>query len=849
MFKAMLRGLLAHRLRLVLSALAVVLGTMFMSAAFVAGDTLGRGFEDLFATVNADIDVEVTANAAGPARPQGDVATAFLDQATADRVAAVPGVATATARVISNGARAIGRDGKVVGTSGPPRFGTNWVQEPGDLVQLRSGRPPVAPDEIAVNAGLATGGGYAVGDPVDVLTLQPRRTFTLVGIFGYRGGRDSLGGETTVAFTTPVAQQLMLGTTGVFTGVDLTAAPGVSADELARRVGAVAGPALRVRTGAQVADEQSRDLRTFTTGLKSGLVVFALIGLFTGTFLIFNTFSMLVAQRTRELALYRSFGANRGQVNRAVLGESALLGLASSIVGLALGIGIGWLLVEALQRVTGANLPTGGVTVRPYVIISTLLVGTAITVVAASVPAVRASRVPPIAALREAVTPDRPLTWLTVAGAVVLAAGALLLALKVTDVVHGNLWQLLGGGGLLAFLGLALLAPALSRPFTAALGTVVGRGVPGRLGTRNTGRHPRRTAVTASALMIGVALVAGAGVFSTSTKAGVNRLFRQDLNAQLVVMSDLAAGPTAGFDPSLAGRMQAIPGVQTALAVRTDRVMLGGRTVAIQAGDVAAAATVFRLTATQGTVRPLAPGEILLDEATATAGHLAVGDTVPMRTSRGAERAERVIGVFARNQVAGGPFVSPADAAAFTTPLAQQGFVKVADPARVPAVKAQLTALFAGNPEVSVVDATALAAQQARLLDVILTILNLLLGLTILVAVLGVINTLLLSVFERTREFGLVRAVGMSRGQVGRMITVESVLISVYGTVLGLVAGVALGVTVVQALRSGGILQLAISWTYLLVILVLSVVAGVIAAILPAIRAARLNVLEAIAYE
>jgi putative ABC transport system permease protein len=849
----MLRSLLAHKLRLVLSAVAVVLGTLFMSAAFVAGDTIAAGFEQLFTTVNQGVDVQVTAelpisNGQGQGPP---VVTAFVDQATADKIAAVPGVARSVPSVASNGARVIGKDGKVVGTTGPPRNGLGWTSNtggPGDLIQLRTGRGPAAPDEIAINASLAKTTGFRIGDRVDVLTLQPRRTFTLVGIFGFRGGRDTLGGETAVAFTLPVAQQLMLGRTGVFTNIEVTAAPGVSPQELKRRVAGVVGPGFVVRTGAEAARAASRDVAAFTSVLKTGLVVFALIGLFTGAFLIFNTFSMLVAQRTGELALYRAFGASRGQVNRSVLIESILVGLLASILGLLLGIGIGWGLVQGLEALANTSLPIVGVTVRPYAIITTLLVGTAITVLAALVPSLRASRVAPIAAIREAAFADRPLWRLTVAGAVVLAAGAGLLAVKLTNLVEGNLGLLLGAGGVLAFLGVAMLAPVLSRPCTGLLGRLFGRGVAGRLGTRNTGRNPRRTAVTAAALTIGVTLATGAGVFVSSAKAGVSKLFRQDLNAELGVVSDFSAGAAGGFDPALAGQMRAIPGVQTALAVRADRVQLGGSGAMVSATDVDAARTIFRLTPKEGELRPLNAGELLLDEATAGNRRLAVGDTVTMRTSRGGDMIERVVGVFARNQVVGGPLVSPADAGTFTSPLAQQGFVKVTDPGQVAPVRAQLDRLFAANPEISVVDSSALLAQQNRLLDVILAILYVLLALTILVAVLGVINTLLLSVFERTRELGLLRAVGLGRGQVGRMVTVESILISVFGTLLGIVVGVALGVAIVSALGSR-FLSLTVPWTYLVITLALAVLAGVVAAILPAIRAARLNVLQAIAYE
>jgi putative ABC transport system permease protein len=848
MFRAMLRGLLAHKLRLLLSALAVVLGTMFMSAAFVAGDTMAKGFENLFSTANENLDVQVTAKSDAPRSEQGnEVATAFVDQATADRIAKVPGVARSTPHVGTDGARVVGKNGKVVASNGPPRLGIGWVED-SSLLRLREGRGPDEPDEIAINAGLAKTTGYTIGDRVDVITLEPRRTFTVVGIFGYTGGRDSLGGETVVAFTMPTAQELMIKAPGRYTNVDIRAAGGVSQAELKARVAAAIGPDYTVRTGEEVARDQASQTASFVNILKGGLTGFAIIGLFTGAFLIFNTFSMLVAQRTRELALYRSFGASRGQVNRSVLFESALLGLVAALAGLGIGVGVGYLLRKLLESFANAGLPVSGVVVRPYVVVVTLLVGTAFTVAAALIPALRASRVAPMAAIREAENPDKPLGRLTAAGAVVFAAGVALLALKLTDVVEDALWWMLGGGAALAFLGVAMLAPSVARPVTGLLGRALSWAVPGRLGTRNTGRNPRRTAVTAAALMIGVTLATGAGVFAASAKSGISNVFTNDLNAQLVVATDFTGTGQAGFDPSMVDQMKAIPGVQTALAARVDSVRLDGRTVTLIATDVDAAQVIFKMVPKEGELRALNAGEIVVDSDTAKNRGWRLGDSLPVQTARGGDYREKIVGIYQTNNIANGPILNPADAATFRSPYAQQGYVKVADDGQVGAVKSRLEALVKNNPEVTVSDRSAIIEQSSRFLDIVLAILNVLLGLTIVVAVLGVINTLLLSVFERTREIGLVRAIGMSRRQLGWMVTVESILISVFGVLLGIAAGVALGVAIVQAV-GGDFLKLTMPWSYLVATLILALVAGVIAAILPAIRAARLNVLEAIAYE
>ncbi len=849
MIRGMLRGLAQHKLRLALSALAVILGTMFMAGAFVGGDTLSQGFTDLYRTTVSNVDVEVTPAGTGPVTTGPQVQTAVVDQATADRLRDdVPGVRYATPSVFVDGARVVARNGKVVATTGAPRYGAGWTNEPGSIIRLRQGRPPAAPDEIALNASAASLSGYHVGDLVPVLTLAPRQVFRLVGIFGYVGGRDSLGGETIVAFEMSTAQRLMLGAPGRYTGVDLQREPGISAETLRDRVRAALGDGFEVRTGAELVKASTDAVSGVMTAMRNGMSAFGLIALFTGAFLIVNTFSMLVAQRTRELALYRAFGAHRGQVIRAVLLEALLLGLFSSAVGLLLGLGVGAGLKALIQAVARTSLPVAGIVVRPYVLVVTLGTGALITVLAALAPAVRASRVPPMAALRTEGAPDRPLGRLLVGGTVVAGAGATLLGLRLGGAAHGNPWLMLGGGALLAFLGVAMLAPALARPLVATLGLVWRRSAAGRLGVRNTGRNPRRTATTAAALMVGVALTVGASVFAGSAKTGIQRSITSDTTAQLIVSTDPYAGQLAGFDPDLAGTIRAIPGVATALVLRGDQVTLAGRTQQVISGDVPAAVDVLKLTPASGQLRTLRTGEIILDGDTARRIGARVGDVIAMSTAQSGRYDERVVGVYAHNPVSSLPVVSAADAVTFRSPYAQQAFIRVSDDARAPAVRAALDALFRDNPEVSTADRYELIRRTSQSVDLLLAILNVLLALTILIAVLGVVNTLVLSIFERTREIGLLRAVGLSRSQTRTMVGVESVLISVFGVLLGIVVGLALGTAIVEAL-GGEMLVLTVPWLYLAVIVVLGMLAGMVAAILPGIRAARLNVLEAIAYE
>ncbi|HZM75390.1 MAG TPA: FtsX-like permease family protein [Candidatus Limnocylindrales bacterium] len=850
MLKAMLRGLLAHKLRLLLSALAIVLGTAFMSAAFVGGDTISKGFTEMFSQINENLDVQVTAKSDAP-QPQGgsDIVTAVVPKDVADRLETVDGVEHATPQVISDGARVIDKNGKAVPSTGPPRFGIGWPTGPGDqpLVVMREGQPPTAPDQVAISKNLADVTGYQVGDKVEVITLQPRQPFTITGIVGVSEDRDSLGGETYVMFTEPRAQRLMLGRPDVYSNVDLKAKPGVTPERLKANVQQVLGGDYEALTAEETAVEQAGPIETFLNVFKIALSVFGLLGLITGVFLIFNTFSMLVAQRTRELALYRSFGANRQQVLKSVLVESLLLGLVSSVVGLIVGIGLGWLLKWGLGEVGGNPLPGSGVVVRPIVVVATLLAGILITMLAALLPAIRASRVAPLEAMRDAAKPDKPLRGLTITGLAVLVAGLVLLVLRGSKAVDNNLLTL-GLGSLLVFLGAVMLAPALSRPITRFIGKPVDRAMPGRLGVRNTGRNPRRTALTAAALMIGVTLATGAGLFASSVKSGVTDLFQQDLNADLTLQADFSAGPTAGFDPALQQRLQAIPGVEAATAIRGDTVRMAGRDTVASALDPFAAQTLFSVKAKAGEVRALNPGEVILPDGFAEQAGLPVGQSTTMRAARGESKNLTVVGIIEPNQLVTGPIISEQDASGFRSPLAQQAYVKVTDESQVDSVRQQMNALVANNPEVSVGSPADQLKQATAFLDLLLLILNFLLGLTILVAVLGVINTLLLSVFERTRELGMLRAVGMSRSRVSWMITVESILISLFGALMGMVLGTALGIALVKIL-GGDFLRLTIPWGYLVITLVAAIVVGVLAALLPAARAARLNVLQAIAYE
>jgi putative ABC transport system permease protein len=852
MFTATLKSLLARKLRLLLSALAVVLGVMAVSGALVLTDSLGRSFDALFQTVNQNLDVQVSGTQHVQDGERGaDPVTTPIPAAVVGKVAAVSGVRSAIGAVIANGARVVGPDGKVMGSAGPPRFGVGWRGEVG-FTQLRQGRGPQAPDEVAIDAGLAKQGDFQVGDRIGVLTLQPKQMFTLVGIFGYTGGRDSLGGETRVAFTEPVAQQLMLGSHGVYSVINVQAQQGVSPNELRDAIQARLGDGYVVRTRQQVADDQASDVEGFLGFIRAFLLGFAAVALFVGVFLILNTFSILLAQRTRELALLRALGAGRGQVLRSVLAEAVVVGLLAATLGLVAGLGVAVGLRAVMEAQSGLRFPDAALSLPAAAIVASYLVGVLVTVAAALLPALRASRVAPMAALRDAATPDRPLTALTVAGTIPTLLGVVAVSVALFGDLGDTTLPALLGGVLLTFVGVAMLTPAIGRPAVAALGRVLGWSMPGDLGRRNAARNPRRTAVTAAALMVGIALVTGVGVLASSLEASLKGAVRQSLAAELIIAGDDLGGPAAAtYDPAVIDQATRLPGVAQAVAVHTDVAQLGSGPVDVAAGDLPTMADLLGLKATAGTLRTLQRGELVVDDEFAAEHDLGVGGTLPLATQRGGPKPYSVVAIFQRSRLVPGPVVlSPEDATAgFRTPLANFGYVHLDQGADADAVQRRVAALLADNPEVGVRSQADFLAQLASQVDTAVVMLYVLLGLSVLIAVLGIVNTLALSILERTRELGLLRAVGMSRFQVTQMVAVESVVIAVFGALLGVLVGSALGTAVVRAVPDQLVSVLSLPWGSTAVVLGLAVLVGLVAAILPAVRAARIDLLRAIAYE
>ncbi|HEX3620701.1 MAG TPA: FtsX-like permease family protein [Acidimicrobiales bacterium] len=843
MVHAVLKGIFAHKLRLFLTAFAVVLGVSFVAGTFVLTDTINHTFDVLFHTINAGVDVSVRAasgfgndNSTGTSR---DTVSASV----LDTVKKVPGVAVAEGAV-GGYAQLVDKSGKAITTAGAPTLGVSWTANP-DLspLRLRSGREPRKDGEVVVDAGTAKAHKLAVGDQVKILFQGPSENFTIVGVTGF-GSADNLAGATLAAFDVTTAQRV-LGKVGAFDSIDVKATSGVSTLTLRDRVAGVLPPGVEVVTSQQVADESAKQVQQALSFLGTALLVFAGISLFVGGFIILNTFSILVAQRTRELALLRALGASRRQVMLSVVAEAGVVGLFASIVGLGLGIlvAIG---LQSLLKAFGIDLPTSGTKVLPRTVIVSLIVGLVVTVLSSIASARRASKIPPMAALQGAgVEQGGSLRRRATVGVIVAVLGAAAMLRGLFAGGSGAL-PLLGLGAAVVFVGVALLSPLASGPMARVIGAPLPRmaGVSGVLGRQNAMRNPRRTAATAAALTVGLALVATVSVLAASIKSSAADVVDKYLAADYIVGA-------SGFNPTistdLAARLSKAPELAAVSALQTGEWKSQGQTRTLDGGDPATLGQVLKLDVTAGDIGGLSRGELLVDETEFKDKHYKIGEIVPMTFARTGTQDIRVAGTYAKNDLLGNYLVSTATYDANFTDRLDFVVLAKAAPGVAPATsRAAVEAVAKDFPNVDVRDQAQFKKQQEQQVNKVLGLVTALLALSIIIALFGIVNTLALSVFERTRELGLLRAVGMARRQVRSMIRGESVIIAVLGAVLGLAVGVLFGWAIVAGLSDQGITHVVVPGGQLVLYVVLAAIAGVVAAVFPARRAARLDVLAAI---
>ena len=840
MLRATLSSLLARKLRLMLSGIAVILGVAFVSGTFVLTDTMGKVFDGLFADVNKGVAVNVQGKSALGTGNDNDREP--VPQALLDAIRNVPGVAEAQGAVFGK-AQIVLPDGKPYKTHGAPSFGVSMNANSSlESLRVRQGRPPHGPGEVAVDATTAKKGHLSIGDTISLLLKGPTRKVTVVGVVGLDKA-PSFAGAALVAMD-PTTAQSAIGTPGAWTAVGVASKPGVSQVELQKRIQAVLPTGFEALTQKQQIDQSSNEIKKGLSVFNTILLVFAGVALFVGMFLIFNTFAMLIAQRTRELALMRALGASRRQVTVSVLVEALLVGFVSSLVGFVIGIGVA-IGIRNLLKALGIELPGGATIVELRTFIVSMLVGVLVTVAAALVPARRAARVAPVQAMRESgPAEERSLHRRTVIGAALLVLGVVALLSGLSG--DGNI-QLVGVGAVLSFLGASTLSPLVARPIVGLVGLPLRRlGAPSTLGRGNAMRNPRRTAATASALMIGLALVTMVSAFGASAKASLASYVGRSLGADYVLHTD----QFETFSPVIADRLRAHPEIDEVAAYRFSKAKIDGSTVDVQGVEAKPLVDTLKVKTLSGDITAIDHGKLAISETVAKSRGLKLGQQVHVIWSRTGDKPMTIGAVYEQNLFAGDYLVGGKVVDANVTDRLL-GVVAVTLKPGVTASEGRkvIDAEVKAFPNLEVQDQAELVAAQRKQVDNLLNVVTGLLVFSVIIAVLGIINTLALSVIERTRELGLLRAVGLGRRQLRRMIRVESVLIALYGALLGILIGLAFGVALVHALKDQGIDTFAVPYGRIVMVLVAAGVAGVLAAALPARRAARLNVLAAIAEE
>lgn len=891
MRRVSLRSLAAHKIRFALTILSVVLGTAFISGAFVFTASLNKAFDGVLATAYDGTDVVVEAQPGTPG----------IDRATVDAIRGTDGVAAANVGSRASSVILTGSDGKPIQTGGAPAQGLPYYppgEGVGPATTFTAGGAPRAPDEIAVNDTAAERGRIGVGDRVTVVTGSDRADATVAGVYSLDG---DVAGWIGVMF--PVDTWMKLYTDGEHVGqVTLAAADGTTPDQLRDRI-AADFPGLKVDTGQALVERDSEQVSEALGFVNYFLVAFGLIGLLVGTFIISNTFSMLVAQRTREFALLRALGASRGQLTASVVLEAVVVGLVGSVLGIVAGFGLSKLLYASMG-LFGFDLPDTGLTATPAAVATPLVAGLAITVLAAWAPAARAGAVPPVEAMRSGDQGSDPkLRVRTIAGALlaVVSAGFVVWALQWDDGSAGQRARLVGVAAVAAVAAIWLAGPALSIPLVGGLGRIVGapfRTV-GKLAATNSRRNPRRTSATAFALTLGLALVAGVGMLGATMKGAVDDFVDQSFAADYVLGPPMMAHVT--LPDGVRDAVADVPGV-----TGTATMYFGA--VEVVDGDDPAAAAAAQTRLEQSGAGPGGPGGpgtgVFFDgdyghwySAEAKAGSLdlaapeaaaivsdtiaedngwQVGHPLALITPMGIIDTT-VTGIYSATDADGGIILSPSileragASRAMLTPM--QMFVSVeggaadaraaaiadgADPAdrgdyidrdAVESVRGPLEDAVAPYLIVQVQDREQYASIATTSIDAMLGIVYALLGLAVVISILGIINTLALSIIERRQEIGMLRAIGLQRGGIRRMIRLESIQISVFGAVLGALLGLGLGWALLTVLSDEGVGTIVVPWTLIAVMLAGSAIVGVLAALLPARRAANTPPLAAIADE
>jgi putative ABC transport system permease protein len=847
MIAVALKGVAGRKVRALLTALAIVIGVTMVSGTLVLTDTIQKGFDSVFGASYEQTDAVIAGKEIVKGSQSG---AATVPESLLAQVRALPEVDAAggtIAPIASNRAEIFGRDGKAVGSGDAPKFGLgNDASLPQfSPLELKSGQWPEGSEQVALDADTAAAQSFGVGDTVTVATLGAKHRYKVTGIATF-GGLDSLGGATIAIWDLPTAQTL-LDKNGRFDGISIAAKDGTSPAELIRAVQPLIPASLEVKDSHQQAAADAKDTNVIVNAIRYFLLGFGAIALFVGAFVIFNTLSITVAQRTREFATLRTLGASRKQVMRSVVIEGVVIGLLASVIGLFAGFGLAKLL-----SAIGGELPEAGMVFALRTVLVSLALGTVITVLATIVPARRATRVPPIAAVREGSTlpPSRFAAHSLKTAVIVTAASVVAICIGVFASGIGTLAVvlLIGIGILGLFVGVAFAAPHMVKPLTRLVGLPARRsgGVAGELANANSVRNPSRTASTAAALMIGLTLVTVVAVLG----AGMRNTVESAVTDQVTAAYILNGNDGAPFEAAEGDALARVPGVTTASHVRVDRALVAGKEQDVTGVDPATIARFYGFDWTDGSdaaVAQLGTDGALVTQTYADDHDLAVGDRLSMQTASGDKLTAAVRGIYDPPEIEQmlGPITISQQAfdKAFPQPKNRFTFLDAGADANQ-----ALTAASADFSDAGVHTGAAFANDYTKGFASFLNFLYVLLAFSVVVSLFGMVNTLVLSVFERTRELGMLRTIGMTRRQARRMIRHESVITALIGAALGLPLGIFLAGLVTQALSQYDI-AFSIPIPELAAFTIVAILAGLAAAIMPARRASRLNVLDALHYE
>jgi putative ABC transport system permease protein len=854
--KVTIKGLLAHKLRLFTTSLAVMLGVAFMSGVLVLTDTIGKTFDDLFAEVNAGVDAVVRKEAAFDDQFAGEQRGQVSDELV-PVLSEAPGVDFVEGQVFGF-AQFIGSDGEPIGdpVNGAPTLGFNWSDDPElSSFTLSEGEAP-GPEQVVADAFTAEQADFAVGDDVQVVTQGGVVTLELSGIATF-GDAESFAGASAAMFEMATAQELV-GTPGQFAEIWVTAEDGVSQQQLVDGLDTVLpeGQDLEAITGEQYTQDQQDQIAEFLGFFNTFLLIFALVALFVGSFIIYNTFSIIVAQRGREMALLRAVGAGRLQVLGSILVEAFIVGLIASAVGLVAGIALSEVLKAALSAI-GGELPTTAAVIAPSTIMWAFTAGISVTMVSAIAPAVRASRVPPIAAMRDVSTDDSgSSTARLVIGLVITAVGIISIALGLFG-GGDNAGLTVGFGVFWTFIGIFVLGPRLAVPFTKVIGWPLPRlkGITGRLARQNALRNPKRTAATASALMIGIGIVVLITILAQSIKTSAFASIDESFQGDLAI--DSGTFGFGGLPPELADELAALPEVDAASGLRLGFAQIGPSSKSILGVDSDQMFDIVDVGLAEGDLSRLSePGTIALEREAAEFVNWGIGTEVPITFAATGDTTLEIVALFEdsdalRADVASDYIIGlPTWDENYDTRADFQVYVECAgEGADVAACREAVEEVTAAYPTATVQDLEELKQSQADQVNQLLSLVFVLLFLAIVIATLGIANTLALSIHERTRELGLLRAVGMTRSQLRSSVRWEAVIISLFGTLLGLIVGVAFSFALQQAVADEGVDKYDVPFAQILLIVVLGALLGVLASLRPSFRAAKLQVLDAIGAE